>query len=79
MMRLSNLATGILSTITFVVFIILYGPLLIPIVSSFFAVSHGDVQWNEPSLSAYVALASNAGILQAVGNTLIVGLSATLL
>ena len=79
MMRLSSLAIGILSAITAVVFLLLYGPLFIPIISSFFSISHGDVQWNDPSLSSYSALLENEGILEAVGNTLIVGFSATLL
>jgi ABC-type spermidine/putrescine transport system permease subunit II len=79
MMRLSGFATGLLSAVTLLVFVLLYGPLLIPILSSFFTVSHGDVQWNDPSLSSYEALTRNAGILTAVGNTLIVGFSATLL
>jgi len=79
MIRLSTAATVILGCVTCFVFAVLYGPLLIPIVSSFFAVSHGDVQWSTPSLSAYQALAGNDGILTAVGNTLIVGFSATAL
>jgi ABC-type spermidine/putrescine transport system permease subunit II len=79
MIRLSTTATLLLSMITCLVFVILYGPLLIPIVSSLFTVSHGDVQWDAPSLSAYSALASNEGILKAVGNTLVVGFSATAL
>ena len=62
-------ATAILSAITCLVFALLYGPLLIPIASSLFTVSHGDVQWNTPSLSAYAALAANDGILTAIGNT----------
>ena len=79
MMRLSRLTLGLLSMITAAVFILLYGPLLIPIASSFFAISHGDVQWNEPSLSAYRDLAANRGILDSVVNTLIVGFAATAL
>ena len=79
MIRLSKAATFILSLITCLVFVVLYGPLMIPIVSSLFTVSHGDVQWNAPSLSAYAALATNEGILKAIGNTLIVGFSATAL
>ena len=79
MMRLSRPASVILSAITLGVFLVLYGPLLIPIISSFFTVAHGDVQWNEPSFSAYAALATNAGILNAAGNTMIVGVAATLL
>ena len=79
MMRLSRPATAILTAITMLVFVLLYGPLLIPILSSFFTISHGDVMWGEPSLAAYGALAANQGILKAVGNTLIVGFSATFL
>ncbi len=79
MMRLSNLAIALLSAVTALVFLLLYGPLLIPIASSFFTVSHGDVEWHDPSLSSYLALAQNAGILEAFANTLIVGFSATLL
>lgn len=79
MMRLSRPASVILSAITLAVFLVLYGPLLIPIISSFFTVAHGDVQWSEPSLAAYAALAANAGILNAAANTLIVGITATLL
>ncbi len=79
MMPLSRIAVTALSAFTAVVFLLLYGPLFIPIVSSFFTISHGDVQWNEPALSSYTALAGNKSILQAVGNTFLVGFSATLL
>ena len=79
MMRLSRFATLILSALTIAVFIALYGPLLMPIMSSFFIVAHGDVHWNDPSLSSYGALVSNSGVLKAVGNTLLVGFSATAL
>ncbi|MFO0991444.1 MAG: ABC transporter permease [Hyphomicrobiales bacterium] len=79
MMRLSPFATALLTVLTALVFLLLYGPLLIPIISSFFTISHGEVQWSDPSLSAYGALSANRSILQAVGNTLIVGFSATLL
>jgi ABC-type spermidine/putrescine transport system permease subunit II len=79
MMRLPGFAFAMLWTVTSMVFLLLYSPLVIPIISSFFSISHGEVQWNDPSLSSYVALAGNAGILEAVGNTLIVGFSASLL
>ena len=79
MMHLSRVALVALSFATLLVFVALYGPLLIPIISSFFNIAHGEVQWHEPSLSAYQALAQNAGILTAVRNTLIVGFSATFL
>jgi ABC-type spermidine/putrescine transport system permease subunit II len=79
MMQLSRTALVLLSAITALVFAALYGPLLIPIISSFFNVAHGEVQWDSPSLSAYQALAHNQGILTAVRNTLIVGFTATFL
>jgi putative spermidine/putrescine transport system permease protein/spermidine/putrescine transport system permease protein len=79
MMKLSPLASLGLSLLTALVFILLYGPLLVPIVSSFFEVAHGDIAWNAPSLSAYVTLAHNDGIITAFLNTLLVGFWATFL
>lgn len=79
MIRLSSFALVFLSAVTVLVFVLLYGPLLIPLISSFFAISHGDVDWGQPSLSSYALLAANSGILEAVRNTLLVGFSATLL
>jgi putative spermidine/putrescine transport system permease protein/spermidine/putrescine transport system permease protein len=78
MMRLSKSALSALSAMTATVFMLLYGPLLIPILV---VIHHRAwrVQWSDPSLSAYAALAVNKGILEAFGNTLIVGFSATLL
>ena len=79
MMKLSPLALTLLSAVAALVFAMLYGPLLIPLISSFFNVAHGEVQWDQPSFSAYQDLANNTGILIAVRNTLIVGFSATFL
>jgi len=75
----SRLAMAVLAVVTGLVFIILYGPIFVPIVSSFFQVKQGSVDLSHASVSAYVALAANEGILTAVGNTLIVGLSAVVL
>jgi ABC-type spermidine/putrescine transport system permease subunit II len=77
--KLSRASFVALSALTGLVFVLLYGPLLVPIVSSFFTVSHGDVQWQSPSLSSYTDLSQNEGIIEAFGNTLIVGFSATFL
>jgi len=79
MMQLSRLASFGLSALTALVFVLLYGPLLVPITSSFFEIARGDVQWTSPSLSAYAALTRNEGIITAFFNTLIVGFSATFL
>ncbi|MER9329978.1 ABC transporter permease [Mesorhizobium sp. M0488] len=50
-----------------------------PIVSSFFAVLHGSVDWSSPTVSTYVALAENHDILAALRTTLIVGLCTVIL
>jgi ABC-type spermidine/putrescine transport system permease subunit II len=75
----SRTATAVLAAVTTFVFLILYGPIFVPIASSFFLVKGGTVQWDQASLSAYVALAGNEGILEAVKNTIVVGLSAVVL
>jgi ABC-type spermidine/putrescine transport system permease subunit II len=79
MMRLSPPAIALLSVLVGAVSLLLYGPLVIPIVSSFFEVAHGNVQWDQPSLSSYTQLAGNGGIIEACQNTFIVGISASLL
>jgi putative spermidine/putrescine transport system permease protein/spermidine/putrescine transport system permease protein len=78
-MKLSGPAFFGLSLLTAVVFVLLYGPLLVPIASSFFVVEHGDVNWSAPSLSSYATLAGNEGIIEALINTLLVGFAATAL
>lgn len=59
--------------ITGLVFILLYGPIFVPIASSFFALKQGVVDWQQPTADAYVTLVSNEGILVALRNTLLVG------
>jgi putative spermidine/putrescine transport system permease protein/spermidine/putrescine transport system permease protein len=66
----------LLGLVTALVFVLLYGPILLPIVSSAFVVKYGAVHWDQPSLAAYAALIHNEGILQALRNTAVVGLSA---
>jgi spermidine/putrescine transport system permease protein len=78
-MTLTRSAMFALAGITALVFILLYGPLLVPIVSSLFTLSHGSILWDQPSLEAYVALSHNENILDAVTNTLIVGAAAVVL
>ena len=71
-------ARALLVAITAVVFIILYGPIFVPIASSFFVVKHGTVSWDQPSLDAYRALVGNESVLEALSNTLIVGFAAVI-
>jgi ABC-type spermidine/putrescine transport system permease subunit II len=68
-----------LALMTGLVFVILYGPIFVPIISSFFVVKQGTVHWDQPTLGAYAALTRNEGILTALRNTLIVGASAVVL
>lgn len=79
MMHLPRLAWFILAALAAMVFFLLYAPLTLPIASSLFETTHGKVDWHSPSISAYATLASNRGILVAVGNTMIVGFAATAL
>jgi putative spermidine/putrescine transport system permease protein/spermidine/putrescine transport system permease protein len=75
-MKRHPLATLLLSLITLLVFILLYGPIFIPIVTSFFTVKYGSVDWSQMNLDAYAKLTENDGVIEAVENTFIVGLSA---
>jgi putative spermidine/putrescine transport system permease protein/spermidine/putrescine transport system permease protein len=78
-MTRSPAATCLLALVTGLVFVILYGPIFVPIVSSFFEVHQGAVQWGHPTLDAYAALTRNDGILTALRNTLMVGAAAVVL
>lgn len=69
----------LLAVVTAAVAFILYSPLLVPILSSFFVVSHGQVDWSSPTLSAYAALTRNDDILSALQATLMVGFSTVVL
>ena len=79
MSALPRLSTIFLATITTLVAVLLYSPLFVPIVSSFFTISHGSVDWSSPTLSTYVALAENHDILAALRTTLIVGVCTVIL
>lgn len=78
-MKRSPSVTVALAGITALALVLLYGPILLPIVSSFFEVRQGSPDWSAPSLSSYAALMHNEGILTAFENTLIVGFSAVVL
>lgn len=72
-------STIFLAAITTLVAVLLYSPLFVPIVSSFFTISHGNVDWSSPTLATYVALAENHDILAALRTTLIVGICTVIL
>ncbi|RWC79154.1 MAG: ABC transporter permease [Mesorhizobium sp.] len=79
MSALPRPSTIFLAAITSLVAVLLYSPLFVPIVSSFFIISHGNVDWSSPTLSTYVALARNHDILAALRTTLIVGVCTVIL
>ena len=58
-MTLTRGAMAGLGAITALVFLLLYGPLLVPIVSSLFTLDHGSILWDQPSLESYAALSRN--------------------
>lgn len=68
-----RLSTLLLTLATLFVAALLYSPLIVPIASSFFVTLHGQVDWSAPTLSAYVSLARNEDILDALRTTLVVG------
>jgi len=72
----SRATMALLIAVTAIVFVILYGPIVVPIASSFFVVKHGTVSWDQPSLAAYGALIRNESVLEALRNTMFVGLAA---
>jgi putative spermidine/putrescine transport system permease protein/spermidine/putrescine transport system permease protein len=78
-MKRHPFATLCLAGVTLLVFVLLYGPIFIPIVTSFFTVKYGAVDWSQPTLDAYVKLTDNDSVLEAVSNTFIVGISAVML
>lgn len=79
MTALPRLSTVFLAAITTLVAMLLYSPLAVPIVSSFFTIAHGNVDWSSPTLATYVALAENHDILAALRTTLIVGVCTVIL
>jgi putative spermidine/putrescine transport system permease protein len=79
MSSLPRLSTIFLAAITTLVAVLLYSPLFVPIVSSFFTISRGNIDWSSPTLSTYVALAENHDILAALRTTLIVGVCTVIL
>lgn len=61
------------------VLLLLYGPLFVAIFFSFFTAKGNQVQWNSFSFDAYAKLLDNERIIEALGNTLIVGTAAVAL
>ena len=76
MIRVSRVAMAVLMLIAGFVLIVLYGPLLVAVFFSFFTFQNNAVQWDSFSFDAYVSLVHDEGIIDAVINTLLVGVAA---
>ncbi|MEJ1936529.1 hypothetical protein WDZ92_40575, partial [Nostoc sp. NIES-2111] len=68
-----------LGAFTGLVFVLLYGPIAVPVVASFFPVAQGKIDWSSPTLESYRLLASNDSVRESLVNTLIVGFCASFL
>ena len=66
----------LLTLIALIVLLALYGPLFVAILFSFIRMQGGQILWGSFSFEAYGLLLHNQGIIEALGNTLIVGLAA---
>jgi ABC-type spermidine/putrescine transport system permease subunit II len=78
-MKRIDATTLLLGAVTAIVFVLLYGPIAVPVTASFFAVAQGRIDWAAPTLEAYRLLAENASVLDALINTMIVGFCSSFL
>jgi putative spermidine/putrescine transport system permease protein/spermidine/putrescine transport system permease protein len=78
MIRLSWPGRVAIWLVAALVLLLLYGPLCVAIFFSFFRFKSNQVQWDSFSFDAYAKLMQNQGIIDALGNTLVVGVSAVI-
>lgn len=76
-MKTPALTWVFLVTLTALIMTVIYGPLVVTIVGAFFKTRGGSIDVSEPSLESFAALGSDGSILQAVGNTFLVGFVAS--
>jgi ABC-type spermidine/putrescine transport system permease subunit II len=76
MIRFAWPVRALMAAVAAFVLVLLYGPLFVAILFSFIKMRRGQIQWDSFSFDAYVALIHNRGIIEALGNTLIVGVAA---
>jgi ABC-type spermidine/putrescine transport system permease subunit II len=79
MMRLAWSVQTALWAVAAFVLLLLYGPLFLAIFFSFFAFRGNRVQWDSFSFNAYAKLMDNQRIIDALANTLVVGVIAVAL
>jgi ABC-type spermidine/putrescine transport system permease subunit II len=69
----------VLIGVALVVLLALYGPLFVAILFSFIKMRGGEILWDSFSFEAYGLLLRNQSIIEALGNTLLVGTAAVAL
>lgn len=60
-------------SITSIILIIVYSPIVIIVFQSFFKLHRGKIKWDSFSFDAYTSLIENSEIIQAIARSLIVG------
>ncbi|HTO81809.1 MAG TPA: ABC transporter permease [Methylomirabilota bacterium] len=76
MMRVAVPIRMALWTVAGAVLVLLYGPLAVAMFFSFFKLRSNQVQWDSFSFEAYGKLPANENVIDALGNTLLVGSAA---
>ena len=78
-MRFGAVGTAVTLSVSAFTLLVLYGPVLLVALASFFPIRQGSVEWAAFSFGNYTRLAGNAGIIEALGNSLLVGICAVAL
>src|SRR5262249_34139018 len=76
MMRVALPVRMALWTVAGAVLVLLFGPLAVAMFFSFFKLRSNQVQWDSFSFEAYGKLPANENVIDALGNTLLVGSAA---
>lgn len=73
MIRVPTLVTALLGAVAGFVLLVLYGPILVAILFSFFRFENNAVNWASFSFDAYLSLVHDESVIDAVLNSLLVG------
>jgi putative spermidine/putrescine transport system permease protein/spermidine/putrescine transport system permease protein len=73
LIRVPTLVTALLGAVAGFVLLVLYGPILVAILFSFFRFENNAVNWASFSFDAYLSLVHDESVIDAVLNSLLVG------
>jgi putative spermidine/putrescine transport system permease protein/spermidine/putrescine transport system permease protein len=76
-MRTPLFTSVLLVGLTTLVMLAIYGPIAVTVAGAFFETNGGSIVLSQPSLKSFAALGSDASVLKAFGNTLLVGVAAS--